>query len=79
YYGTPGGPDAALTAAEVYNLSADPQERHNLANDSTAPVAELYEILDEQRAAKRLEPRHTNAMQADAARALGEAMSSQPH
>ena len=76
YYGTPGSADAALTATEVYNLTADPQERHNLATDSAAPVAELYEVLKQQRAAKRATPRFANATKHDAARALGEAMSS---
>jgi hypothetical protein len=77
YYGTPGSDDAALTASEIYNLSTDPQERYNLAGESAAPVAELYEVLAEQRAAKRATPRFANAMKHDAARALGEAMSSE--
>ena len=76
YYGTPGTDDAALTAWEIYNLSTDPEERHNLAGASEAPVAELHEVLAEQRAAKRATPQHANATKHDAARALGEAMSS---
>jgi arylsulfatase A-like enzyme len=76
YYGTPGSKDAALTASETYNLTTDPQERHNLAADSLAPVSELHAVLAEQRAAKRATPRFANATKHDAARALGDAMSS---
>jgi choline-sulfatase len=43
---------------EVYNVSADPTEVHNLAESGAhaAIVSQLRDLLDEQRAAKRLTP-----------------------
>ena len=45
---------------ELSNLTRDPEERTNLADTEPATVSELQTVLDEQREAKRLLPRHRN-------------------
>lgn len=47
---------AADPAWELHNLTADPQERHNLADDTTAPLGDLQAVLAAERDAKRLVP-----------------------
>jgi choline-sulfatase len=55
---TAGQTGASPDQIEVYNVSADPTEMNNLATNSayTATVALLKNLLDEQRALKRLTP-----------------------
>lgn len=50
-----GGPDEEW---EAYDLTADPQERRNAVAE--APLSRLRALLDAERAAKRLDPRHRN-------------------
>lgn len=76
YYGSPGDADPEATILEVYNLTADPQERSNRASDDDAPVLVLVDALDAVRAAKRLTPRFVNAAAPDAAAALAAAAAS---
>jgi hypothetical protein len=41
---------------ELHNLTTDPDERHNLAADSSSILSQLTSVLDNQRDAKRLVP-----------------------
>jgi hypothetical protein len=45
---------------EMHNLEADPEERHNLADDDKESLGRLRSLLDAQRDEKRLLPRHRN-------------------
>ncbi len=56
---SPPNPFAAPAAEpvfELHNLTADPEERHNLAGESTDELSRLQSVLGEQRDAKRLVP-----------------------
>jgi len=57
---TPDGADATPSEWEVHNLSTDPEERHNLVDDSDAPVDELRAVLAATRDASRRVPSVTN-------------------
>jgi len=64
-HGLPANPFAAPPAEpawELHNLTADPEERHNLANDADAAAVlrDLQGVLDEQREAKRRLPQLRN-------------------
>jgi hypothetical protein len=56
----PDEADATPSEWEVHNLSADPEERHNLADDPSAPVERLRTILSQARDAARRVPTVTN-------------------
>jgi arylsulfatase A-like enzyme len=62
-HGLPGpGPFAAEPAEaewELYNLTTDPEERHNL-DASSDTAGSLVRLLDSQRDVKRVVPRHRN-------------------
>jgi arylsulfatase A-like enzyme len=62
-HGLPGpGPFASKPAEaewELYNLTTDPDERHNL-NASGATAGGLSRLLETQRDTKRVVPRHRN-------------------
>jgi len=60
YEAGPDDADPEATFTEVHNLSTDPEERHNLAQDPTAPIGQLQALLDVERATKRLTPRWAN-------------------
>jgi arylsulfatase A-like enzyme len=51
---------AAEPVFEMHNLSADPEERHNLAEGDRQTLSRLRSLLDGQRDAKRLLPAHRN-------------------
>lgn len=51
---------AAEPAWELHNLTADPQERHNLADDTAAPLGDLQAVLAAERDAKRIVPSMRN-------------------
>jgi len=51
---------AAEPQWELYNLTADPEERSNLARTASAPRSELEGVLDGQRRSKRLVPELRN-------------------
>ena len=53
-------PPAAEPPFEVHNLTADPEERTNLATVATEEASRLRSVLDDQREAKRLLPRLHN-------------------
>jgi arylsulfatase A-like enzyme len=64
-HGLPANPFAAPPAEpawELHNLTADPEERHNLAADADAAAVlrDLQGVLDEQREAKRRLPQLRN-------------------
>ena len=64
-HGLPANPFAAPPAEpawELHNLTADPEERHNLAADADAAgvLRDLQGVLDEQREAKRRLPQLRN-------------------
>jgi arylsulfatase A-like enzyme len=52
----PGAASAAEPFWELHNLTADPEERHNLADDEKETRAHLEEVLLAERDAKRLVP-----------------------
>jgi arylsulfatase A-like enzyme len=64
-HGLPGpGPFASQPAEaewELYNLTTDPDERHNL-DLSAGPAQGLSQLLETQRDAKRVVPRHRNSV-----------------
>jgi len=45
---------------EMHNLTADPEERHNRAQEGSETLSLLTSILDDQREEKRLLPAHRN-------------------
>jgi len=45
---------------ELHNLTRDPEERTNVAGVDADALAQMQTVLDEQRDAKRLLPRHRN-------------------
>jgi hypothetical protein len=45
---------------ELHNLTADPEERHNRADDAQDILSQMQSVLDTQRAAKRNLPAHRN-------------------
>ena len=45
---------------ELHNLTRDPKERENLADDDEKSFAAMHALLDETRARNRLTPAHTN-------------------
>ncbi len=51
---------AADSVFEMHNLTVDPEERHNRTADAPDALSQLQAILDTQRDAKRLLPRHRN-------------------
>jgi arylsulfatase A-like enzyme len=56
----PGHPEPAASQWELYDLTADPEERANLWGTAGAPGPELGEALSSARRAQRLAPRHRN-------------------
>jgi hypothetical protein len=56
----PFAPPPAESSWELHNLTADPEERHNRADDTPDVLGELQVVLDEQREAKRRLPRLRN-------------------
>jgi len=56
----PFAPPAAEPMFELYDLTADPEERTNLATTDAAALSALQSVLLEQRDAKRLLPRYRN-------------------
>ena len=62
-HGIPADPFAGPVAEpswELHNLSADPEERHNLAGEGGVPLSTLQSLLVAERDAKRLVPRLRN-------------------
>lgn len=57
----PFGAPAAEPAWELHNLTADPEERHNRAEDAVDARRALTTVMDDQREAKRLVPSMHNA------------------
>jgi len=57
---SPFAPPAGEPFLELHNLSRDPEERTNLADQEAAARSAMRTVLDEQRDAKRLLPRHRN-------------------
>lgn len=63
HYYEPGAPATETLAPgpgpvfELHNLSTDPEERHNLAAESTEVLAQLQVLLVAERHAKRRQPR----------------------
>jgi arylsulfatase A-like enzyme len=55
----PTAPPAAEPFWELHNLTTDPEERHNLAPQAPPALATMQSTLEEQRAEKRLLPKHT--------------------
>ena len=51
---------AAEPFYELHNLTADPEERHNRADDAKETLREMRTVLDTQRDAKRNLPAHRN-------------------
>jgi Sulfatase len=51
---------AAEPIFEMHNLTADPEERHNRANDAPDTLSRLQTILDSERDTKRRVPAHRN-------------------
>ena len=64
----PGAAPAAEPLFEMHNLTADPNERHNHAEDAPQVLSSLKSLLEAQRDAKRLLPKHRNPPNAFAAR-----------
>ena len=61
--GIPANPFAGPAADpvfEMHNLTVDPEERHNRVADAPDALSRLRTILDTQREAKRLLPKHRN-------------------
>ena len=61
--GIPANPFAAPAAEpvfEMHNLTVDPEERRNRAEDVPGALSQLRSILDTQRDAKRLLPTRRN-------------------
>jgi hypothetical protein len=56
----PFAPPAAEPAWELHNLTADPEERRNRATDDAPVLADMRDILDEQRERKRRLPQLRN-------------------
>jgi arylsulfatase A-like enzyme len=56
----PFAPPSAAPAYELHNLTADPEERTNLADSATETASQLRSVLDAQREAKRLLPQLRN-------------------
>jgi hypothetical protein len=66
YKGQGVAPNPFLPAAvepqwELHNLTVDPEERHNRADDDAAAVSVMKSVLETERDAKRLIPRLRNA------------------
>ncbi len=62
-HGIPKNPfagPAAEPAFELHNLTADPEERHNRADDAHEALHQMQAVLDAQRDAKRKLPRLRN-------------------
>ncbi len=51
---------AAEPAFELHNLTTDPEERHNRADDAREALSQMQAVLDAQRDAKRNLPRLRN-------------------
>jgi hypothetical protein len=49
-------PPAAATLFELHNLTLDPEERHNRAEQAPDALSQMQSVLDGQRDAKRLVP-----------------------
>jgi hypothetical protein len=55
-----GHAEPATPQWELYDLTADPEERSNLWGTGGGPDSELAEVLSSARRAQRLAPRHRN-------------------
>ena len=63
HHGVAKNPFAAPPADPIFelcNLTVDPEERHNRVEDAAGALSQLTSLLDGQRDAKRLLPRHRN-------------------
>ena len=60
----PNSPPAAESLWELHNLTADPEERRNVAEDERDSRRRMEELLVEQRDEKRRLPQHRNPLPA---------------
>ena len=60
----PNAPPAAESLWELHNLTTDPEERRNLAEDEPESRGRLSALLAEQRDEKRRLPQHRNPLPA---------------
>jgi hypothetical protein len=72
-----GAAPAAEPLFEMHNLTVDPGERHNHADDAPDTLSRLKSVLETQRDAKRLLPKHRNPPNGFAAR-LAQLRAAQP-